>query len=147
MKKEESEEKYIKWFSQLGKNDVKLVGGKAANLGEMYNLGMPVPPGFALTAEAYSYFLEQAGLGEKIYYMLDRVDIEETKELDEVSRKIKEMFENAKMPRELEKEIIESYDFLEGNDISNIDSNVLAILKTSKEGAFVAVRSSATAED
>ena len=58
----EAEEKYIKWFSSLHYIDVPSVGGKAANLGEMYNLGIPVPQGFAILASAYSYFLDETEL-------------------------------------------------------------------------------------
>lgn len=143
------DDKYIKWFSSLHYTDVPSVGGKAANLGEMYNLGIPVPQGFAILASAYSYFLDKTELKEKIYSILDKISIENTKELDEASKKIKEMIINAEMPKDLEKEINEAYDLFSfsADDLPNVSTNVLRILKTAKEPVFVAVRSSATAED
>ena len=50
----------IKWFSEVNKDSIKFVGGKGANLGEIYNLKIPVPPGFIVTAQAYDYFIEKA---------------------------------------------------------------------------------------
>ena len=143
------EDRYIKWFSALHFKDVKEVGGKAANLGEMYNIGIPVPQGFAVLASAYQHFLEVTGLKEKIYSILNNLNIDNTKELDEASAKIKQMIISAEMPRDLEMEIIESYDLFNSSidDIPNVSSNVLKILKTARESVFVAVRSSATAED
>ena len=57
-------EKYIKWFSDLNKDSGKVAGGKGANLAEIYNVGVPVPAGFVVTAQAYDYFIEKAGLKE-----------------------------------------------------------------------------------
>ena len=57
-KEAEHKEKFIKWFSDLDKNSGKIAGGKGANLAEMYNLKVPVPPGFVITAQAYDYFIK-----------------------------------------------------------------------------------------
>jgi pyruvate,water dikinase len=142
-------DKYIKWFSELGKNDVREVGGKAANLGEMYNLKMPVPPGFAVTADAYKYFLEKTNLSAKIYAMLNKLEVENTVELDETAGKIQEMIVNAEMPAEMEQEILEAYETLSmsGIDMEKATDIAREILKKGYEPVFVAVRSSATAED
>ena len=141
------EERFIKWFSDLSKEDVKLVGGKAANLGEMRRINMPVPNGFAITAEAYSYFLEETELKEKIYEMLE-IDEENTRLLEETAKKIRVMIENAEMPQDLRNEIIEAYEILsvDKQALSTASGDALSILKMS-ELPFVAVRSSATAED
>ena len=143
----ELNEKYIRWFSALGKEDVKDVGGKAANLGEMFNLGLPVPQGFAILASGYSYFLDETNLKNKIYKLLE-INVEKTEELDEATEKIREMIVNAEMPKDLKEEIIEAYSNLsvDRSMIEKATANVLAILKTS-DPMFVAVRSSATAED
>lgn len=61
------------WFEELNKRDVGLVGGKNANLGEMINAGIPVPPGFAVTAYAYRKFIEDTGIASKIYDILREV--------------------------------------------------------------------------
>src|SRR3989344_4333682 len=148
MKKEANEnfqEKYIKWFSELGKKDIIEVGGKAANLGEMFNLKMPVPHGFAITASAYKYFLEATNLKEQIYSLL-KIDVENTKKLDNVAKKIREMIEQAEMPKDIEKEISENYEHLGFNkdEFQHASSDALSILKK-QEPTFVAVRSSATA--
>ncbi len=142
------EDKYIRWFSEIGKEDVKEVGGKAANLGEMINIGMPVPPGFVITAETYSYFLDYSKLREKIYELLRQVDVEDTTELEDVAGKIREMIEKAEMPEDLENEISEAYKILSVDKESMKKASEIAssILKMS-EPRFVAVRSSATAED
>jgi len=142
------EDKYVKWFSELSIKDVGLVGGKAANLGEMTNAGFPVPPGFVITAEAYSYFLEKTGLKEEIYNILKNLDVENTQELQEASNKIREMIEKENLPEDLAEEIVESYDILslDKNNLKNVSDGALSILKMT-EPAFVAVRSSATAED
>jgi len=142
------EDKYVRWFSDLGIKDVKLVGGKAANLGEMLKIDMPVPQGFVIIAGAYESFLEKTELKEKIYKMLE-IDVENTAELEEVARKIREMIEQAEMPEDMEEEIIEAYGVLSFDEdmLKNASSDALNILRRGKEPVFVAVRSSATAED
>jgi pyruvate,water dikinase len=63
---------FVKWFSELNKNSGSIAGGKGANLGEIYNLGIQVPPGFVVTAQAYQYFIEKAGIKEKIKELLSK---------------------------------------------------------------------------
>jgi len=147
--KKEIPTNFIRWFSEISKKDISLAGGKGANLGEMYCAGFPVPPGFVITSEAYEYFLRETGLKEEIYNILENLDVDETKELEEASEKIKNMIEKAKMPESLEEEIIEAYDILSTSESMPIAQHEIAIsiLKMSKENAFVAVRSSATSED
>ncbi|MCS7128334.1 MAG: phosphoenolpyruvate synthase [Sulfolobales archaeon] len=128
-------ERFILWLEDVTKDDTILVGGKNANLGEMLRAGIPVPPGFAVTAYAFKYFLEKTGLGDSIYSMLKRLDVNDKKALDETTAKIREMIKNTPMPPEVEEAIRRAY-----RELSlrlNIDA---AKLK-------VAVRSSATAED
>ena len=72
------EKRLVLWFEELSKDDVPLVGGKNANLGEMINAGIPVPPGFAVTAYAYKRFIEETGIKDKIYEIL-REEIKEGK--------------------------------------------------------------------
>ena len=150
MKKESNESsRYIRWFNETGKEDVAAVGGKGANLGEMYNLGIPVPPGFCITTSAYSYFLEESELADQIYRMLGRLNVESTKELEEAAVKIQQMIVHAEMPSDLQEEILENYEAL-NLDIDTLEkasAQALSILKRGYEPVFVAVRSSATAED
>jgi len=120
-------QKAIVWFNEVTKKDIPLVGGKGANLGEMTNAGIPVPPGFIVTASAYYNFIENAGLQNKIKTLLGPVDIQNSKQLQEVAVKVEKLITDATMPAALAKEIEQAY------------------VKMGK--GLVAVRSSATAED
>lgn len=119
--------KAIVWFEEVGKNDIPLVGGKGANLGELTRSNIPVPPGFIVTADAYYDFIHKSGLDTKIRAVLQTLDSNDSKALQQASSDIKRMIMNASMPQETAKAIEESYE---------------------KMGdGLVAVRSSATAED
>ena len=126
----------ILWFEELGIGDVPLVGGKNAALGEMISnisaLGISVPGGFAVTAEAFRYFLTSAGLEEKIKETLSDLDTGNMRNLQKRGKRIRKLISHAKMPEALEREIISAYRKLEEKYGKNLS---------------VAVRSSATAED
>ncbi len=126
----------ILWFDEIGIKDVPLVGGKNASLGEMFrNLtpkGVKVPDGFAVTAEAYRYFIRENHLDEKIRKALDGLDTHNMKDLQKRGRKVRTLILKAKMPPRLAEEIEKAYRRLEEKYGRNVD---------------VAVRSSATAED
>src|SRR3990167_4406522 len=122
--------KYTLPFSQLDKNDIPIAGGKGANLGEMFQSKIPVPDGFVVTSTAYYKFLEETGLMKKIREELKDMDIENSKALQKAAENIKDLINSKPMPEEIQKSIKDSYHFLSGN--------------TDK---YVAVRSSATAED
>ena len=138
---------FIKWFSELNKNSGKFAGGKGANLAEIFNLKIPVPPGFVVTAQAYNYFIEKAELKTKIEELLNSIDYENTSKLDEITKKIRKLITDEKLPKEIEEEITDSYQALDAPDFSKAKGSALDILKNSAEPVFVAVRSSATAED
>ena len=128
--------KYIKFFREIGIEDVESVGGKNASLGEMYqNLtahGVKVPNGFAITAEAYSYVLEANDALEALHAELDILDPENVDDLQKKGKRCREIVYNCSIPDDLRLEILEGYKLLQeeyGKDIS------------------LAVRSSATAED
>lgn len=129
-------ESFILNFDEISIKDVEFVGGKNAALGEMYsNLtkrGVKIPNGFALTANAYRYFLEKAGLKDKIRETLDGLNTHDIKDLQVRGKKIRGLILSAKFPKELEDEITKSYKNLETIYGKRVD---------------VAVRSSATAED
>ncbi|NHW23964.1 MAG: pyruvate, water dikinase [Archaeoglobales archaeon] len=120
----------VLWLSDVDKNDIPIVGGKAANLGELLRLEIPVPDGFVVDARTFRDFINRANLKSKIYALLQNLDVEKTEELNRVSEEIRKMIREAEMPEEIEKEIKKAYKKL-GNG---------------KE-VYVAVRSSATAED
>ncbi|WP_297507347.1 phosphoenolpyruvate synthase [Thermococcus sp.] len=160
-----SEYRFIKWFEELSKKDVPLVGGKGANLGELTNAGIPVPPGFCVTAEAYKYFVENVKLnkgdierimGEKaksgvltevleeasdeprplqdwIMDIVSRTNVDDSRELLDNTAVIRELIESIPMPEEIKTEVLDAYHKLSQ--------------RFGKEAVYVAVRSSATAED
>jgi len=140
---EKKEGEFIKWFSELDKNSGKVAGGKGANLAEIYNLKLPVPPGFVITAQAYEYFIEKSKIKDKIREILSQINYENTKQLDESATQIRELILNSEIPDKIQEEIIEAYENLSAE---NISGDSLTILKSS-EPIFVAVRSSATTED
>lgn len=139
----------ILWFKDIKKEDVAYVGGKGANLGEMYNIPLPIPPGFVVTAQAYKKFLDYTGIKEQIMHILNNTNVDENEELQIASKKIKEIIINAKMPSDIENDISESYDNLNVNNdiISQLNKNALSMIKVGRDLPYVAVRSSATAED
>ena len=128
--------KFVKRFEEIGAQDVALVGGKNASLGEMIrNLGekgISVPSGFAITAEAYKYMVEKAGVSQKIKGTLEGLDTHDMGNLAERGEKIRNLIAHAPCPKELEEEIRVAYRQME---------------KKYGGGVDVAVRSSATAED
>ncbi|MBU1245979.1 MAG: phosphoenolpyruvate synthase [Nanoarchaeota archaeon] len=139
----------IAWFKDLSKKDIPSVGGKGANLGEMFNNHFPVPPGFVVTAQAFKEFLDQNRLQEPINGILNNLDINDNEQLQDVSEKIQELILNAEMPIEIKNEIINSYEHLNVNvDIFKTASKeTINMIKAGRSLPYVAVRSSATAED
>jgi pyruvate, water dikinase len=144
---EETNSEFVKWFSELDKNSGNVAGGKGANLGEMYNAGIPVPPGFVVSAQAYKYFLKEAKIKEKIEKILKDIDYENTAQLDESTKKVRKLIVESELPKEMEEEILESYEILGTSNTAAAEGTALDILKNAAEPIFVAVRSSATAED
>jgi pyruvate, water dikinase len=132
----DKENSFVLWFDQLGIEDVPIVGGKNASLGEMYrNLtpkGVKVPNGFAVTAYAYRYFLEKAKVMEQIKQILSDLNTRDMKNLEERGHKVRELIRSSDMPKELNEAILEGYKHM---------------CKQYGEDVDVAVRSSATAED
>ena len=121
------------WAQNIGKDDIPLVGGKGANLGEMIGIGLPVPPAFVVSAPAFHRFITEAGVADKVFPELKALDVEDPKALREVSERAREAVLKAKMPEKLAQQIREAY---------------RSLGKSEKvENALVAVRSSATAED
>ncbi|MDP3066288.1 MAG: phosphoenolpyruvate synthase [Methanobacteriaceae archaeon] len=123
----------IKFFEELRKEDVDVAGGKGANLGELTQAGIPVPPGFVVTSATYQKFLEETGVFDEIMGILNDLDVNQNKELQEAARKIKKIIIGARMPDDTRRTIIEAYNAL--------------CHRIGKDDVFVAIRSSATAED
>src|SRR3989344_1170741 len=148
-KKERDSRGFVKWFSELSNKDIGIAGGKGASLAEMSNFQFPIPPGFIVTAQAYQYFIEKSGLGDKIKAELENLDIQDTETLKKTSDRVREIIRKASLPKELEEEILEAYDILDVSkqSMNKASAGALEILKMGHEPPFVAVRSSATTED
>ncbi|MHA1603245.1 MAG: PEP/pyruvate-binding domain-containing protein [Candidatus Freyarchaeota archaeon] len=128
------ENKLILWFEEVGKEDIAKVGGKIANLGELLTKAkVPVPPGFSVTTYAYKKFLEDTKIEDKIFRILEKIDIRDYKQLEEASNKIRQTIESTPIPEDIKKAIMNSYDELSK--------------RMKQENPLVAVRSSASAED
>ncbi len=125
--------RYTIWFHEIGKEDISLVGGKNASLGELLRANIPVPPGCAVTTHTYDAFLEHIGLKEEIHKILENLSHEDVEAVQKASDKIRKMIEEGELPIELEDYIGEYYRRL------SKECRVPALP--------VAVRSSATAED
>ena len=133
----ENSVKNVLWFREIGIENVPLVGGKNASLGEMVNnlisLGLNIPNGFATTSNAYFDFLDKTGLTQKISSILENINVHDIKSLQEKGEAVRLLILNSKLPEELSRDIILFYKELSKEyGVENID---------------VAVRSSATAED
>lgn len=123
----------VAWFEDLRKEDVDIAGGKGANLGELVNAKLPIPPGFVVTAQVYRRFLDESGLRTKVNAVLGKTNVDKTSELQESSKKIRKLIMDVPMPADIKKVINENYKKLCNS--------------TGDKKVFVAVRSSATAED
>ena len=124
---------YVKVFEKLGKEDIPIAGGKGANLGELTNAEIPVPPGFVITSETYNKFITKTGIINQINDMLNGLDINDTLELQKVADDIKNLIITTDIPDDIQRVIIEAYNAL--------------CLKVDLDEVVVAIRSSATAED
>jgi pyruvate, water dikinase len=132
-----SEQKsYIRWFNELSIDDIPLVGGKNASLGEMYRelipQGINIPNGFAITAEGYRYMLDKANAWVALHQALDGLDPDNVADLSVRARQAREIIYAATIPPLLEQQVLVAYQKLQDQY---------------GEGLSLAVRSSATAED
>ncbi len=125
--------KHVEFFEELRKEDVAVAGGKGANLGELTHAGIPVPPGFVVTSKTYDQFIKETGIFDEIMDILDALDVNNNKELQASAVKIKKIITETTMPDEIKTIIIEAYNAL--------------CHRIGKDDVFVAIRSSATAED
>lgn len=119
--------KMILQLRDISKKDVQTCGGKGANLGELVKIGMPVPEGFVVSASAFERFLEETDINVEIEAMWRRINTEDIESVEENSEIVRALILKAKMPKELEKEVLSAFKKLKPK--------------------YAAVRSSATAED
>jgi len=121
-------EDVVRWLDALGSDDLAVVGGKGASLGEMTSAGLPVPPGFVVTAGSYRSFIEETGIAEELFEAVD-VDSDDSGALAEAESRAEQLILGTEMPEPIREAMLDAYADLDDGD------------------AFVAVRSSATAED
>ncbi|MCL2149084.1 MAG: PEP-utilizing enzyme, partial [Methanomassiliicoccaceae archaeon] len=124
-------DKKIVDINELRVDDLPYVGGKGANLGELTSAGFPVPGAFVLTTAAYDHFLEGSGISKEVQRELEGIDRSSDQSLADASKRIRALFESRRIPDDLKREIASSY----------------RLIVPKGEAGFVAVRSSATAED
>ena len=136
LSEDSQEQSLVLWFNEIGINDIELVGGKNASLGEMIQQltpqGVNVPTGFATTARAYRYFIESAGLEEQLRSLFADLDVEDVNNLRQKGRKARDLLLHTPFPQELRTAIAQAYEVL---------------CRQYNPDTDVAVRSSATAED
>lgn len=125
-------QKNIFWFEEIDSHDIGLVGGKGANLGELTKAGIPVPPGFVISASAYFDFISAHRIDKTINQLLKNIDPENNKGLNYAARKIQSIIKSSELSKKLQLDIKNYY-----NELT----------RKSGSSVFVAVRSSATAED
>ena len=124
---------YVEFFEELNKDDVAIAGGKGANLGELTQAGINVPPGFVITSQTYNQFINETEIFDEIMGILDVLDVNNNQELQQAALKIKNIITETEVPNEIKTIIIEAYNAL--------------CRRIGRENVFVAIRSSATAED
>jgi len=117
----------LKQFNEISKNDAPIAGGKGASLGEMTQAGIPVPPGFVVLADSFKEFIVKNNLKDEIDKTLKTVDVQKTETVDAASEKIRKLIKDGQTPPEIDKAVMAAFDELKAE--------------------YVAVRSSATAED
>ncbi len=132
--------RHIMWFKDISKGDVASVGGKGENLGIMFNLGIKVPNGFAVSAQTYKEFIQRTEIEGKINQLLEGLDIEDTQKLQQTAKQIQDVITSTTVPEDIAEEIIDNYELLGAENRTAEE-----IVRSSD--VFVAVRSSATAED
>lgn len=141
----DNKKQFILWFAEVGIDDVPLVGGKNASLGEMYQKlggkGIKIPNGFAITAYAYRYFLKYAGIEEEIKKILKGLDTHDIYDLMARGREVREIITHSEIPPDLTQAIYTAYDKL-GAEFTQKGSSDHGL-----NNVDVAIRSSATAED
>ncbi len=147
--------KYIKLFQEISKDDANTAGGKGASLGEMTQAGIPVPPGFVVLAGAFDAFLAETDMGVEIAAVLNTVKTDEMHTVEHASEKIQALILSATMPSDIANEVTEAYNTLcHCEESATKQSRILSeelprspSLPRNGSNFFVAVRSSATAED
>lgn len=122
----------IRWFHSLDKGSVNIAGGKGANLGELVKVGLPVPPGYVITADAFRQFLQAHGIADHIRQQIEALDVNNTTQLDQTAHTLQQQVLSLEIPPEITAAILDAYHQLG---------------RENGQPPFVAVRSSATAED
>ncbi|EKD56733.1 MAG: phosphoenolpyruvate synthase, partial [uncultured bacterium] len=154
---------FTKTFHEIGKNDADIAGGKGSSLGEMTKAGIPVPDGFVILADAFNHFLEKEGLLAEVESELNKINFEDPNSVEETSERLRGLIEKVDVPLEIINEVNNSYQQLikatpatpesthacDGWLVNKSYNDTLITNHQSQitNSFFVAVRSSATAED
>ncbi|MFC1752905.1 phosphoenolpyruvate synthase [Thermoproteota archaeon] len=134
---------HIAWFKDISKDSIAVAGGKGANLGEMYNVGLPVPAGFIVTAQTYAEFIERAQIKDKIAGILAEItDYQDNDILQAKANEIQKLIIDTEVPEDIAHDIVDAYNAMDAAETGGDPDKMLE-----HSQPFVAVRSSATAED
>ncbi|RLF82854.1 hypothetical protein DRN44_02815 [Thermococci archaeon] len=113
MSSSEKSKKNILWFEEINKDDLNIVGGKGANLGELVSIGVRVPEGFVVTSTAFKEFMRESGIWDELQTLLDKTkNITKVSEIQESAKRIQNMIISAHLNKDLERGIIEAYEKL-----------------------------------
>lgn len=129
--------KHVYWLKELDKTSLSIAGGKGANLGEMFNIPLPVPDAFIVGSDSYFEFIRVNKIDSMIRVELSILDVNDSQKLQETSKRIMDAIINGSVPDDMRAEIVKAYNKLCGVDL----------IPSLSQEVYVAVRSSATAED
>ncbi|MBU1197322.1 phosphoenolpyruvate synthase [Candidatus Micrarchaeota archaeon] len=127
----------IYWFKELNRDSLSIAGGKGANLGEMFNHGFPVPEGFIVSAKSFFAFIQNTQIDQVIAAKTKDLNVDDTAKLQQTSEEIKQAIMSVRVPEDIRTDVLKAYNQLCG----------VTMMPTPAQEQFVAVRSSATAED
>src|SRR3990167_2288422 len=143
--------KYVVWFDEVDKNDIGLVGGKGANLGEMLHGNFPIPYGFVVTSQAYFYALDYNDLRKEIQNYISYINFDNPSELHDGAEAIRRLIHSAEVPKDLMNTIFHYYHHVAEREAKLYKKSgreqVFKHMRSAFKSPLVAVRSSATAED
>ena len=132
------------WFSEISNEDKETCGKKGVLFGELYNIGLPVPQGFVVTADAYKDFIENSNINKQISNILTDLNLNDNRLMQKKADEINDIFLRAEFPEMLKDEILESYENLDiDKEVLNFgDKNALNLIKMGRNLPHVAIRTS-----
>ena len=132
----------VLWFNDVKKENIDLVGKKSLDLSELYNKGLPIPPGFIITTESFKDFLDFSGIRTTILDLMNNLDFENNEKLTQVIEKIQDLIIRAPFPDYINKEILDEYSNLNVDPETFNYTAALSMIKSGRELPYVVLRPS-----